>query len=335
MFTADTAAGTARVHFSLPEAQAATHGVLQRLGFTPDESVVIAEHLIDAALCGYEYSGLPKILEMVRNRNFSKPRVPIRIAHETPVSALFDGGNNVAMLTVRHATDELIARASRHGFAVVGVFNTWMSGRSAHYLERVARAGLIGIHGLSSGRVVAPPGAAKAVLGTNPMAFAFPTAGEPLVIDLGTAAFMGSERGLVERRGGLLPEGVAIDAQGRPTRDPVAAREGALLTFAGYRGFAISLAMQALGVLGGSARSPGQSYGYLLVAMRPDLLVPLETFRKDLSAMIDLVKSVPRQEGVEEIRIPSERAYRERARRTREGIEIDQRIWDLLQALPG
>lgn len=328
------ASDTARIHFSLDEMREAAHGVLERIGFTPVEASTIADHLVDAALCGYEYSGLPKILELVGNRNFSRPREPMSVAHETPVSVLFDGGNNVAMLTVSHATEALIARATAHGFAVVGVFNTWMSGRSAYYLERVARAGLIGIQGLSSGRFVAPPGAASAVLGTNPVAFSFPTEGDPLVIDLGTAAFMGSERGLVERRGGLLPEGVAIDAQGRPTRDPRAAREGALLTFAGYRGFAISLAMQALGVFGGSGRSPDKSYGYLLIAMRPDLLVPLETFRKDLSAMIDLVKSTPRQEGVDAIRIPSERAFRERARRSKEGMEIDERIWKLLQALP-
>jgi LDH2 family malate/lactate/ureidoglycolate dehydrogenase len=324
-----------RVHFSAAEMRQAAEEVLQRIGYAPDEAAIIGDHLLDAALCGYEYSGLPKILELVGNRNFKRPRIPMSIAHETPVSVRFDGGNNVAMLTVSRATDALIARASQHGFAVVGVFNTWMSGRSAYYLERVARAGLIGMQGLSSGRFVAPPGAARPVLGTNPVAFSFPTESDPLVIDLGTAAFMGSERGLVERRGGLLPEGVAIDSDGRPTRDPRAAREGALLTFAGYRGFAISLAMQALGVFGGSGGSPDKSYGYLLIAMRPDLLMPLEAFRKDLSTMIDLVKSTPRQEGVNEIRIPSERAFRERARRRVEGAEIDERIWKLLQALPG
>ena len=78
--------------------------------------------------------------------------------------------------------------------------------------------------------------------------------------------------------------------------------------------------------------SPDKQVAYLLIAMRPDLLVPLEDYRRELSAALERVKATPRQEGVTEIRLPSERAFRERRRLTREGIEIDARIWDLLQA---
>jgi len=43
--------------------------------------------------------------------------------------------------------------------------------------------------------------------------------------------------------------------------------------------------------------------------------------------------STPRAAGVEEIRIPSERAFRERARNRVQGIEIDRKIYDRLLAL--
>ena len=68
-----------------------------------------------------------------------------------------------------------------------------MSGRSAYYVEMVARAGLIGIHTVAAHPMVAPLGGAKAALGTNPIAFGFPTEDDPLVIDLATSAFMGTE----------------------------------------------------------------------------------------------------------------------------------------------
>ncbi len=73
--------------------------------------------------------------------------------------------------------------------------------------------------------------------------------------------------------------------------------------------------------------------GYLLIAMRPDLLVPLDDYRRELSATLERIKATPRMEGVTEIRLPSERAFRERRRLSTEGIEIDARIWDALQAL--
>jgi LDH2 family malate/lactate/ureidoglycolate dehydrogenase len=70
--------------------------------------------------------------------------------------------------------------------------------------------------------------------------------------------------------------------------------------------------------------------GYLFIAFKPDLFVPLKDYRSELSAEIAALKATPRQDGVDEIRIPGERAYRERARLMREGIEIDRRIQDAL-----
>lgn len=323
-----------RVHFSPQHARDVMCELIGRLGYDSREQGLIAGHLLDAALCGYEYSGFPKLLDLAHAPKARLPRRPARVVHETPVSAMIDGGHTVAMITVDDATNLLIGKAREHGFAVVGVFNSWMSGRSAYFVERIAQAGLIGMHTVASYPIVAPPGAARPAIGTNPIAFGFPTADHPLVIDLGTSAFMMTELGLIERRGGLLPEGVAIDAEGKPTREPAAARQGAVLHFAGYRGFAIGLAVQALGVMAGAHMSPNKDCGYLLVAMRPDLLVPLETYRQELSATLERIKATPRLPGVEEIRIPSERASREREHRREVGIEIDRRIWDMVQALP-
>ena len=256
----------------------------------------------------------------------------MRVLRETRASVLFDGSNQSGMLAMYHATRAVIERAQRHGFALVCVNNIWMSGRSAYYVEMAARAGLIGIHTVAAHPMVAPPGGAKPALGTNPIAFGFPMDGDPLVIDLGTSAFMGTDLQFRERLGMPLPEGVAIDEHGRPTTDAAAARRGALLPFGGHKGYALALAMHALGVLcRGTADE--ETIWYLFIAFKPDLFVPLEDYRHALAAEIATIKATPRQEGVAEIRIPGERGYRERARLTRDGIEIDRRIRDALVAL--
>ena len=321
-----------RVRLSASEAQTLAEQALGRIGYDAEEARIIADHVVDAALCGYEYSGLPKILNVAEHRQVRQPRRPMRAVHETPMSALFDGGNNNGMVTMYRASQVAIAKAREYGFAVVGVNNSWVSGRSAHYVELVARAGLVGIHSVSSRIHVAAPESSAPATGTNPIAFAFPTLREPFVIDLGAAAFMGTDLIFQERRGAVLPEGVAIDAQGLPTRDP--AQVHAILPFGGYKGFALALAMQALGVLAGSGLGDDKTYGYLIMAVKPDLMLPLDAFRRDMSEMLARVKATPRQPGVEEIRLPGERAFRERARSLREGIEIDRKIYDALLALP-
>ena len=79
-----------------------------------------------------------------------------------------------------------------------------------------------------------------------------------------------------------LPEGVAIDEHGRPTTDAGAARRGAILPFGGHKGYALALAMHALGVLVRRWRADRAGYGYLFIAIKPDLLVPLDDYRRAL-----------------------------------------------------
>jgi LDH2 family malate/lactate/ureidoglycolate dehydrogenase len=312
------AEATGRVRLSVAEARALSERAMRGIGYDPEEARILADHVIDAALCGYEYSGLPKLLNVAEHPRLRAPRSPMRALTDTGVSVLFDGGNQNGMLGMYHATRAAIERASAHGLALVGVTNIWMSGRSAYYVEMAARAGLIAIHTVAAPPMVAPPGGARAALGTNPIAFGFPLDGDPLVIDLGTAAFMGTDVQFRQRLGIPLPEGVAIDEHGRPTTDAAAARRGALLPFGGHKGYALALAMHALGV----------SAPYLLIAFRPDLFTPPADYRRALAAEIAAIKATPRQDGVDEIRIPGERASRERARLAREGLEIDRRIQD-------
>ena len=320
-----------RVRLTIAEARDLSERALAGMGFAAEEAPIVADHVIDAALCGYEYSGLAKLLNVADSRRFKMPRSPMRPIRDAGRAVLFDGGNNVGMLAMYHATQAAIERGRQHGMALVGLTNSWTSGRGAYYVEMIAKAGMIGIHTVSSSRSVAPSGGKRPALGTNPIAFGFPTLGDPLVIDLGTSAFMATDLKVRERLGTPLPVGVAVDANGRPTIDAAAARLGAILPFGGYKGFALALAFRALGVLCGSALDIEKIYGYLIIAIQPELLMPLEEFRSQLSGVIAEIKATPRQEGVEEIRIPGERASRERARRMEAGIEIDRRIFDALE----
>src|SRR2546430_2558556 len=183
---------TKRVHLGVAEARALSERGMRGIGYAPEEARILADHVIDAALCGYEYSGLAKLLNVADYPRFKAPRGPMRVIKETSVSVLFDGGNQSGMLGMYYATRAVIERAQAHGFAFVGVNNIWMSGRSAYYVEMVAQAGLIGIHTVAAPPMVAPLGGAKAALATNPIAFGLPMEGDPLATDLGTSAFMGT-----------------------------------------------------------------------------------------------------------------------------------------------
>ncbi len=242
-----------RIRLAVAEARALGEAAMHGAGYSDDDARILTDHVLDAALCGYEYSGLPKLLNVVDAPQYRQPRRPVSVLRETAAAAMLDGGNNSGMIAAYRASEATIERASASGLAIVCLANTWMTGRSAYYCEMIARAGFVVIHTVASPPSVAPFGGMLRALGTNPIAFGFPTEGDPLVIDMGTSAFMGTDLQFRARMGTPIPEGVALGPNGHPTTDANAARRGALLPFGGpeggYKGFGLALAMDALGAL--------------------------------------------------------------------------------------
>lgn len=326
-----------RIRMTVAEARALGEAAMRGAGYNADEARILTDHVLDAALCGYEYSGLPKLLNVVDAADFRLPRRPITTLRETGTTALLDGGNHTGMVAAYRAAEETIKRAKANGLAIVCLANAWMTGRSAYYCEMIARAGLVVIHTVASPPAVAPFGGARPALGTNPIAFGFPTESDPLVIDMGISAFMATDLQFRARLGAPIPEGVALGPDGQPTTDAAVARNGSLLPFGGpdygYKGFGLALAMDALGALTAGVRTAGSVSGYTFIAFKPDLFLSPDDYRREISQRIATIKATPRQAGVEDIRIAGERGYRTRARLMRDGIDIDRKIHHALERL--
>ncbi|HEX9872403.1 MAG TPA: Ldh family oxidoreductase, partial [Candidatus Tectomicrobia bacterium] len=323
------------IRLSVPEATDLGGRALHRLSFADDEVRIIVEQLIDNALCGYPFASLPRILAIARDAKTRQPRQALRVVHETPVSALLDGGNHVGYVAVYRAAQLVIDKARAHHFAVVGAYHSYYSGRNAYYMEMIVKAGLVGIHLASGQPHVVPSGGMRPALGTNPLCFGFPSAQGPVIFDMGTAALQWGEVLLHAELGTPLPAGVGLDKDGRPTRDAQETMLGGVLPFGGHKGYGLSFVVQAMGLLAGAALARGQvqDYGFLFIAFDPGLLIPLDDFTRQVSELIARIKATPRQPGVAEIRIPSERAFRERERRRTEGLVFDRAVIEALHTL--
>lgn len=320
---------------SVAEARALGEGALGRIGYDDDDARIVVDQLIDNSLCGYRFAGLPRILAIAREAKSQNARRRVAIVHETPTTALLDGGNNVGYVAVYRGAEIAIKKAKESGVAAVGVHNSYFSGRNAYYLERVVEAGLVGLQTASGSPHIIPPGATRPALGTNPIAFGFPSAEGPVIFDIGTASLMWGEVLLAAETGEDLPEGVALDADGNPTRDGKAAANGGVSAFGGHKGYGLAFAIQALGLLAGAMipRGQTQDYGFLFFVVDPGAMLPDNPFAQQMSALVKAIQATPRRPGVEEIRIPSQRAFRERERRRAEGILVDQAVIDALNAL--
>src|SRR3984893_7981047 len=115
-----------RIRLSVSEAREHAERAMRGIGYDREEARIVVDHAIDAALCGYEYSGLAKLLHIPEHRRFKRPRRPISVLRETGLSTLYDGGNNVGRRPMYHTTRGALAKAAARGIAIVGVTNSWM-----------------------------------------------------------------------------------------------------------------------------------------------------------------------------------------------------------------
>jgi LDH2 family malate/lactate/ureidoglycolate dehydrogenase len=324
------------VHLTISEARALATGALGRLGFGGDDAAVTADHLVDAALRGVTFGGLPRILAIAeRLAEHGDTRRPIRVIHETPQSALLDGGDHVGYVVAHRATAIAVDKATRHGMAIVGANNTYYTGLFAYYVEMATRANLVGIAAGNASAMVAPHGAREALLGTNPIAFGFPSTGDPIIWDIGTSAIMQGEVMLHRRLGEPLPEGVALDKEGVPTRDPAAALAGALRTWGGHRGSGLAIVVQLLGIMCGTPAIPvdHKEMGFLFIAMSPTLLIPVERFKERAAELADAIRGAAPERGTDPVRMPFDRSARERRRQTHDGINVPDAVYQALVEL--
>lgn len=308
---------------------------LGKVGYSDEDARIIVDQLVDNALCGYRFAGLPRILAIAGDEKTRRNRAPVRIVRETPVSALLDGGNNVGYIVAYRAAEVAIAKARASGMASVGAYNSYYSGRNAYFVEKIVREGLVAFHASSAHPRVLPPGAARPMLGTNPICFGFPSDNGPVIFDMGTASLMWGEVMLHAHLNEPLPEGVGFDELGRPSRNAAEVLKGGVAPFGGHKGYGLSFAIQALGILAGARLARGQvrDYGFLFWVVDPDAMLPGGEFKRQMAEYVRQLKAAPRQPGVDEIRIPSERAMRERERRRREGIVVERKVVESLQAL--
>ncbi len=303
---------------------------LESAGYTGVDARAIADHLIDCELRGLGFGGLARAVSVIeRVQATTTPRGTITLAHETPVSARLDGGDEVGYLVANRVTELAIDKARASGIAVVGANQTWYTGMFSYYLEKVTAAGFVGMAAGSGGQLVAPYGASQARFGTNPIAFGFPSTEQPVIWDIGTAELMLGEVLLAHRLDQQLPEGKAFDRDGRPTRTPMEVLGGALTVWGGHRGSGLALVVQLLGMLTGASAAPEglTDCGFLLFVVDPAVLTDADDFRRRVAAYATSVRQARPIETQRPVRVPFDRSAAERTRRLALGdVEVADEV---------
>ncbi|WP_164778515.1 Ldh family oxidoreductase [Mesorhizobium sp. M7A.F.Ca.US.006.01.1.1] len=321
----------------IEEAHQLGNDVLLKAGLSAGHATIVTDHLVDAMMAGRAFAGLPRVLALCESLREKGPSGPVALVREDAVSALYDGGDTNGYVTSIIGIDKAIELARNSGVGMVGVRNTWYSGRLAYYVERAAQNGLIAFHTVNATARVAPHGGIDPIFGTNPLAFAFPSDGEPVIVDFGTGSVTWGEVLLRRQTEASLEKNWAVDAHGKPTLDPASALAGAILPSCGHRGYGLALVAQIFAILAGGKVIVDEvaDSGFFFLVIDPEKLMPVAEFKARVSELTTGILNSRQREGYPPIRIPGQgsAAMRQRARE-RGTVEIDEKVYaDLLAEL--
>lgn len=300
---------------------------LEREGVPPADAALAAETLVDAELEGQGSQGLsrfPMMLERLHSGSIAaRPEMTV---HGDGAVRRLDAGNGLGQVAGARALDLAIDLARHYGTGLVAVRASNHLGALDFHVRRAAALGLIAVALSNTPPAMAPPGTGTRYLGTNPIAAAFPTEGEPVVVDMGTSQVARGRVVEARQAGRSIPEGWAVDAEGRPTTDPTAALAGAMVPMGGDKGFALALLVEMLAaVLSGAAIGPQvgdrfkapTNFGHAFWVIDPDAAA--SGFAARAQGVVDDLHRLG-------ARVPGDRRRAERARREREGIEVPEHL---------
>jgi uncharacterized oxidoreductase len=319
--------------------------LFEATGSPPDEARLVALELATSSAMGHDSHGairIPEYIELVA-RGTIIPGAEIRVEHAEGGTALVDCGHNYGPVGAHRAATTAIEMAREHKVACVATRRCNHIGRVGAYVQKAAEGGLIAIATCNSpihGHFVPPWGGAQGRLGTNPIAYAVPTGGDPIVADISTCVAPEGKIRVYKNERRALPEGWIVDAEGRPSTDPAAfygPPMGSILPLggaAGHKGYALGLLVEILGsaLAGHEATDPAKhGNGLCLFAVDPAAICPIERFRRLVDSTVAYMKSSrPSQDGGE-VLVPGEIEFRTRRRRLAEGIPVDDPTWQSIE----
>ncbi len=331
------------VTLSIEQAEKLSLAVLEGNGFSHDHAAAIMRSVMAAQSDECHSHGLYRLIGCVqaaRNGGLDTHAEP-EIIDQAPAITRVNAHKGCSLLSFEKGLPYLIEKSRACGVSVLAINNSFHFSALWPEVEAISSQGLVGLAMTPTHAFVAPTGGTKPLLGTNPIAFSWPRLGRtPYTFDFATSMIARGEIELHRRAGKSIPDDWAIDENGAPTTDAAKALEGAMLTFGGHKGSALStmiglLAGPLIGdVLGHETHAasedvPGKPHhGEIIIAFCPETFLGSDA-QKHLEHAEDLFEGIIEQGA----RLPSQRRFEARERSRENGVTIPKALHDELVAL--
>ena len=315
---------------------------LRTTGLSDADCRVTSEALVSTDVMGVFTHGtklLVGYLKKLQGGGYPISAVP-RIEREGPAWAIVDGESGLGQVGSNFAVQTAIRKAKQFGVAFVALRNTGHIGAAGHYALQAAKAGCLAMVTGNDLPSVAAPGSTKAVLGSNPLAYAIPTGGDPVLLDMATAAVAGGKVYAAHQRGETIPATWLIGPDGLPTTDGSLYPHGAALApMAGHKGYGLGLWCEVLSALipGGAmtwqvgswifdAPSKPSLHNASFFVADIDAMTDRVVFDSRMKSLIDEIHAAPTAAGIPSVLLPGELEFQSARDAAQNGIALPEDV---------
>jgi L-2-hydroxycarboxylate dehydrogenase (NAD+) len=326
-----------------------TQSVFEKIGCNPKQAALAAEVLLSADLRGIDSHGVARLSGYVRlwevKRINANPA--IRIIHETPSTAVVDGGGGLGLVVAPYAMQVAIDKAKNVGTGWVSVQNSNHFGIAGYHAMMALQHDMIGMAMTNASPLVAPTFSVERLLGTNPICVTIPAGEEPpFVADLATTTAANGKLEILQRKNLEAPAGWVQDAEGNPSTNPHELKSGgSLLPLGGdrdhgsHKGYALGAVVDIFSaILSGAnygpwvppfpayvpmpTEMPGKGIGHFFGAMRIDAFRAAGEFKHHMDQWIRRFRSARTINGEEQVLIPGDPEREMQENRLKAGIPL-------------
>jgi LDH2 family malate/lactate/ureidoglycolate dehydrogenase len=322
------------MRISMAELEAFGAASLVKKGVSPGDAAYIAHITAWTEAFRQSTHGIEQLAALHKRLGQSAlPDVQPVLVNESAATAAYTGHNCIGQLAMRFAADVAAEKARKCGASVVTVANTeWIAALSP-YIVPLAEDGFVAILWCQSdrGHACAPLGGLDVRFSTNPMAFAVPMDGNPIVADFSTTTMSNGAARVMRDKGQVCEVARFLDREGKPSIDPMVVKNGGTMMFMGaeadgHKGYALSILNEAMAFMGGASREGDRLpwfQSFTLMVMDAESFAGAGGLRQRMGGFAEYLKSSRPRPGSDKIRMPGEGGFRLLAEAQRSGIPVD------------
>jgi LDH2 family malate/lactate/ureidoglycolate dehydrogenase len=311
--------------------------IFNKHGLSAEDAFVVTDTLLSANLRGVDTHGVMLVDKYVQRLKAGSLNAQPKINKTIDLGAIavIDGDNGLGQIVGCRAMNLAIEKALNQGVGVISVNNSNHFGAAAYFSMMAASKGCLGIAASNASPRLAPWGGITPTYGNNPWSIAAPSSPFPIVLDIANSVVAFSKILTARAKGGSIPEGWALDSEGRNTTDADLAE--ILLPFGGHKGYGIAFMIEVLSsilsnaAIGKDVRryddlKAGQNVGHFFLALDISKFTTRENFDDRLTYFINQIQESDLADGTVKIFLPGEIEYKNMKNRKEHGLMIPKEI---------